>query len=87
MKVKVNIMFILMILLPIQRVFAEDWPNWRGPDYNGISKETGWLTTWPEDGPKVLWEKSIGTGFSSITQASAPSTPWCGPRSCSGLTP
>ena len=46
---------------------AEDWPHWRGPDYDGISKETGWLTTWPEDGPKVLWEKSIGIGFSSIT--------------------
>jgi outer membrane protein assembly factor BamB len=46
---------------------AEDWPHWRGPVYNGISKETGWLTSWPEDGPKVLWEKSIGIGFSSIT--------------------
>ena len=46
---------------------AADWPNWRGPDYNGISKETDWTTEWPEDGPKVLWEKSIGIGFASIT--------------------
>lgn len=46
---------------------AADWPHWRGPDYNGISKETGWVTTFPEGGPKILWEKSIGTGFSSIT--------------------
>ncbi len=46
---------------------AEDWPQWRGPDYNGISRETGWLSTWSEDGPKVLWEKNIGIGFSSIT--------------------
>ena len=46
---------------------AADWPHWRGPDYNGISKETGWIASFPEGGPKILWEKSIGTGFSSIT--------------------
>lgn len=46
---------------------AADWPQWRGPDYNGISKETGWNATFPEGGPKALWEKSIGAGFASIT--------------------
>lgn len=46
---------------------AADWPRWRGPDYNGISKETGWLADWPESGPEVLWQASIGTGFSSMT--------------------
>jgi len=46
---------------------AADWPNYRGPNYNGISNETGWSATWPEGGPKVLWKKSIGTGFASMT--------------------
>ena len=46
---------------------AADWPNWRGPNYSGMSSETGWLTTWPQDGPKVLWKAEIGTGFSSIS--------------------
>ena len=45
---------------------AADWPNWRGPNYNGISKETGWVAAWPQEGPKVLWRASVGTGFSSI---------------------
>lgn len=45
---------------------AADWPNWRGPNHNGISSETGWITTWPKEGPKVLWTASIGTGFSSM---------------------
>ena len=45
---------------------AADWPNYRGPNYNGISNETGWSATWPEGGPKVLWEKSIGKGFASM---------------------
>ena len=45
---------------------AADWPNFRGPNHNGISDETGWSATWPKDGPKLLWKKSIGTGFCSI---------------------
>ncbi|MFH1718347.1 MAG: PQQ-binding-like beta-propeller repeat protein [Planctomycetota bacterium] len=45
---------------------AEDWPNWRGPNHNGISSETGWLATWPQEGPKILWKCSIGTGFASM---------------------
>lgn len=45
---------------------AADWPNWRGANYDGISSETGWASTWPQEGPKVLWKLSIGTGFASI---------------------
>ena len=42
-----------------------DWPNYRGPNYDGISRETGWLTTWPAEGPKILWKAPIGTGFAT----------------------
>jgi outer membrane protein assembly factor BamB len=45
---------------------AADWPNWRGPSHNGISNETDWVATWPQEGPKVLWKRSIGMGFASI---------------------
>jgi len=48
---------------------AADWPNYRGPDYNGITTETGWKSNWGDAGPKVLWKKSVGIGFSSITVA------------------
>jgi outer membrane protein assembly factor BamB len=46
---------------------AEDWPNWRGPDHNGISKETGWTTKWPGEGPKKLWQAEVGIGFGSFS--------------------
>ena len=46
---------------------ADDWPAWRGPDRNGISKETGWLAKWPAEGPKKLWEARVGIGFSSFS--------------------
>jgi len=46
--------------------FAADWPQWRGPDRNGISTESGWTAVWPKEGPKRLWRASVGTGFSSL---------------------
>lgn len=43
-----------------------DWPQWRGPERNGISKETGLLREWPKSGPKRLWEADdIGSGFAA----------------------
>lgn len=45
---------------------AADWPNWRGPNHDGVSNETGWSTNWPADGPKVLWRASLGTGFATM---------------------
>jgi outer membrane protein assembly factor BamB len=44
-----------------------DWYRWRGPDLNGISKETGWQAQWPAEGPKGLWKASVGTGFASFS--------------------
>ena len=46
---------------------AADWPNWRGPDHNGISAESGWASVWPSAGPKRLWKAAVGTGFASVT--------------------
>jgi outer membrane protein assembly factor BamB len=45
---------------------AADWPNWRGPDYNGISAETGWSADKIKEGTEPLWETNIGTAFSSV---------------------
>ncbi|HEX3998561.1 MAG TPA: PQQ-binding-like beta-propeller repeat protein [Pirellulales bacterium] len=45
---------------------AADWPQWRGPQRDGISQETGLLQEWPKDGPKLLWQiKDAGSGFST----------------------
>ena len=46
---------------------ANDWPCWRGPNRDGISTETGWQTKWPEGGPEVMWEASVGVGYSSVS--------------------
>ena len=45
---------------------AADWPQFRGPNRDGVSSETGLLTSWPKDGPRVLWRTELGEGFSGI---------------------
>ncbi len=44
-----------------------DWPQWRGPNRDGVSAETGLLDEWPPSGPSVLWEVNhAGVGYSSV---------------------
>ncbi len=67
--------------MPLQRLFllsilcaaisaaataqAADWPQFRGPNRDGISKETGLMRQWPADGPEVLWSVEVGPGYAS----------------------
>jgi outer membrane protein assembly factor BamB len=44
---------------------AADWPQFLGPTANGISTETGLLDKWPTNGPPLIWEKVVGTGYSA----------------------
>jgi outer membrane protein assembly factor BamB len=44
---------------------GEDWPQLLGPRANCISGETGLLERWPTNGPPLLWDKPIGTGYSA----------------------
>jgi outer membrane protein assembly factor BamB len=46
---------------------STDWPQWRGPDRTGKSKETGLLKQWPTGGPPRLWRvTNLGAGYGSI---------------------
>ena len=47
-------------------VAGSDWPQWRGPQRDGVSLETGLLKQWPAEGPKLVWQvNDIGDGFST----------------------
>jgi|SRR5579859_2635281 len=47
-------------------ICAADWPQWRGPQRDGHSLETGLLREWSPDGPKLLWQATnAGSGFST----------------------
>jgi outer membrane protein assembly factor BamB len=58
---------VLSLGLSLQGVQAEDWPVWRGPAQDGISKEKNWRSDWGGDEPKQLWKANVGAGFSAMT--------------------
>ena len=44
------------------------WHQWRGPNRDGHSAETGLLREWPQAGPRRLWQaRGAGTGYSSLS--------------------
>jgi outer membrane protein assembly factor BamB len=55
----------IALLLAFQPANGADWPVMRGPDRNGISKETAWKATQP----KALWSAETGLGYSGMTIA------------------
>src|SRR5262245_60169851 len=57
---------VLLIVIISAFVSAADWPQWRGPNRDGVSQETGLLQQWPEEGPKLLWQvTNLGNGYST----------------------
>ncbi len=47
-----------------------DWPQWRGPNRDGLSAETGLLKEWPKEGPPLLWKATgLGAGYSGVSLA------------------
>ncbi len=47
-----------------------DWPQFRGPNRDNISQESGLLASWPADGPPLAWKQSnLGLGYSSVSVA------------------
>jgi outer membrane protein assembly factor BamB len=58
-------MFIPLFILSVcmADVYAQDWPQYLGPDRNSTSSQKGILHTWPENGPEVLWTVDVGMGF------------------------
>ena len=65
-------MSLRMLLVTVVLTFSitsarADWPQWRGPNRDGVSSETGLLDQWPKEGPKLLWQvDDVGAGYSSV---------------------
>ena len=61
---------VVLFTLTIQALAqsAAEWPQWRGANRDGISKETGLLKQWPAEGPPLLWKSSgAGRGYSTFS--------------------
>lgn len=81
MKIRIWALATVALLVLVQHVVGQNggqavsqsganWPQWRGPNRDGISKETGLLKEWSKDGPPLVWKASgAGRGYSSFSIA------------------
>ena len=44
---------------------AADWPQFLGPERNGVYRGPALAETWPAQGPRVAWRKTVGAGFAA----------------------
>ena len=59
-----------LVVLLASPLLAEDWPQFRGPNRDGVSKEKGLLQSWPAEGAPLEWSvKGLGGGFSTVSVA------------------
>lgn len=54
----------LGLLLWTVSTSADDWPQWLGPQRDGVWRETGILEKFPPSGPEVRWRVKVGGGYS-----------------------
>lgn len=54
---------LFLSLLLVGPLWADDWPQWFGPQRDGVWREEGIVETFPEGGPKLLWQADIGAGY------------------------
>ena len=57
---------LILLMVVCTPLHGADWPCWRGPQHDGISRETGVTLPWKAS-PKVLWELPTGPAFSAVT--------------------
>ncbi len=53
----------ILILAAATQLYAQDWPQYLGPNRNGTSPQKDILRNWPASGPEVLWTVNVGPGF------------------------
>ena len=55
---------VIVTLMASHAACAVDWPQWLGPERDGVWRETGLIANFPKDGAKIRWRVPIGNGYS-----------------------
>jgi outer membrane protein assembly factor BamB len=53
----------IVLLACMSDIYAQDWPQYLGPNRNSVSTQKDLLRSWPQQGPEVLWTDAVGIGF------------------------
>src|SRR5437899_3293617 len=65
---RVAFLLVVFTLTSFLQGRAADWPQFRGPNRDGVSTETGLLKDWPSGGPRLVWKSTgLGGGYSTVS--------------------
>ncbi len=56
-------LLLFFVLASLGNSYAQDWPQYLGPNGNSTSDQTDIIRSWPESGPEVLWTTNVGIGY------------------------
>ncbi|MBN1866038.1 PQQ-like beta-propeller repeat protein [Candidatus Sumerlaeota bacterium] len=62
-----SVLTIFLSCLAASSALGDDWSQWRGPNRDGISQESGLLASWPPGGPQEVWRVDLGEGYSCMS--------------------
>ena len=68
-QVRYTAIVLLSLTLASSHAIAEDWPQLRGPQRDGVYRGDDLGDPWPASGPPVVWQKDIGHGFANVAVA------------------
>ena len=57
------VVIVAILAMNLMSLYAQDWPQFLGPDRNSTSPQKGLLRSWPENGPELLWSVEVGVGY------------------------
>lgn len=63
MKNKLTFFATLILMIFATSIYAQEWPQYLGPNRNSTSPQNGILKSWPESGPEILWSVNVGIGY------------------------
>jgi outer membrane protein assembly factor BamB len=61
---RTSLWLVAIVAAAVIRLSAEDWPQFLGPERNGVYRGPALAEMWGAEGPRVVWRKNVGQGFS-----------------------
>lgn len=59
-----RLLMLVAVLALVMQNTVTDWPQFLGPERNGVYRGPALSEKWPSSGPRVVWQKQVGQGFS-----------------------
>jgi outer membrane protein assembly factor BamB len=59
-------MVVVWLVATLSATGVDPWPQWGGPSRNFVIEARGLATSWPAEGPRRVWKRALGDGYSGI---------------------